>query len=116
MVHLNKTFSYFRIKLTHRLVRKLIKELKGIEKQSYWKHLVYKQLKNMWKHPNMFRRKWNWYGIYYDKKIVNRYLYVQSDWTIYIGSFDFATNFRTINYKMFDINNIIKLILSDRNI
>ena len=103
----------FRVKLTHRLKRKIIKELKSMKIKWYWYSL--KWLHQYRRHPNRNRFHYivddnNYLPIYMDK----RYLYIwtwcyvwyQKNVRLYIN----AGEIRDISNKEIDVIELLKYV------
>jgi hypothetical protein len=121
-MYYNCTYNCIRIRLTHRLVRKILrafeKHIKDnkLDKTNGWLMINnYNLLRNMWKHPNATRFIPNSHRDKFNKKIIDRRMFVFNDWKIFLSTNNWSTiHMAHKSYKTYDkcIDTIIKYLLT----
>ena len=114
------TYKYIRIRLTHRLVRKLLKEFSkyiknnNLNRVNWWLIINnYNLLKKMWRHPNKDRFQDVCPRCKFKKKTTDRYIFIANNWEIFLSdnswySINKWSSYRTIRNN---IDDIIQLVL-----
>lgn len=118
-MYYNCTYNLIRVRLNHRLVRKILrafeKEIKekNLKRENAWLIIDnYKLLKKMWKHPN-YNRFINYKAKFY-KKTNDRRMFIFNTWKIYLSYNNWSSIPRAHKaYKSYEknIDTIIKFML-----
>ena len=125
-MHIKKAFKCIEIPLNHRLLRRLIKDLRVYIKENNitsYNHynciMAYNYLRRMWKHKNSQRFvssfvEWKHYR--FDKQITNRKIYFEYDWYICLERTHICeTDCKLISKDYNNIKQILKWYFSERN-
>lgn len=121
-MYYNCTYNCIRIRLTHRLVRKILRafekyiEDNKVDKINGWLMINnYNLLRRMWKHPNSNRFINSSHHSKFNRKINDRRMFIFNTWKIYLST----NNWSTIpnphkSYKTYEncIDTIIKFLLT----
>lgn len=121
-MYYNCTYNCIRIRLTHRLVRKILraleKHIKGnkLNKTNAWLMIYnYNLLRNMWKHPNANRFIPDSHRDKFNKSINDRRMFIFNNWKIFLSTNTWSTIATPHkSYKTYDkcIDTIIKYLLT----
>jgi len=121
-MYYNCTYNCIRIRLTHRLVRKMLRAFEKyikdnkIDRSNGWLMINnYNLLRRMWRHPNANRFIPNSHREKFYRDINDRRMFIFNDWKIFLSKNDWSTiHMAHKSYKTYDkwFDTIMKYILT----